>query len=416
MAEVTILDVKQSEPSELLAAHLDSPVTGTESDVLAVRLTGWALGRTSPVLRVEVLHTAGRVVREASDGERRYDVALRYPEVPEATASGFDVLLGVLGLPEEFELLVEAVLENGTRVFVGAIRGRHQSLRRSFEPSLQPILVTSLGRSGSTFLMRLLSEHPNVVVFPHHPYESSPGRDWMHLLGEYPFLNVDALDDPTLGKWVTRDYPESLTAFCQLSVEEWYAMLARRLGLERPRYFAEKHFPNDLALLTRLLYPGAKELFLVRDFRDTVCSIVAFNRKRGYASFGQAPGEADEEFIRRYAHTVELMSSAWRERSGSSHLVLYEDLVLRPEETFSEVLNYLELDASRKLAREIVARALETYDEYPAHRTTRDAEASIGRWRRDSNGWSKALLEEVFAEPLETFGYEKTVGAARTHT
>ena len=40
------------------------------------------------------------------------------------------------------------------------------------------------------------------------------------------------------------------------------------------------------AALTAELYPDAREVFLVRDFRDMVASIFAFNRKRGVRGFG----------------------------------------------------------------------------------------------------------------------------------
>ena len=47
-------------------------------------------------------------------------------------------------------------------------------------------------------------------------------------------------------------------------------------------------WPNYLPVLIRELYPRAKEIFLVRDFRDMARSIMAFDAKRGYAGFGRA--------------------------------------------------------------------------------------------------------------------------------
>ncbi len=86
---------------------------------------------------------------------------------------------------------------------------------------------------------------------------------------------------------------------CQDSIEDWYTTLARNQSQDAPVYFAEKHmWPNFLPVLTWELYPQAKEIFLVRDFRDMVCSILAFDRKRGYPGFGRPEGKSDTDYVR----------------------------------------------------------------------------------------------------------------------
>ena len=40
-----------------------------------------------------------------------------------------------------------------------------------------------------------------------------------------------------------------------------------------------------------------------------------------------------------------------------------------------------------------------------AHRTTPDAEASVGRWQRDLDPDLQRLCESAFGPALETFGY-----------
>jgi hypothetical protein len=39
--------------------------------------------------------------------------------------------------------------------------------------------------------------------------------------------------------------------------------------------------------IARDLYPRANEIFLVRDFRDLICLVLAFNEKRGTVEFGR---------------------------------------------------------------------------------------------------------------------------------
>ena len=45
------------------------------------------------------------------------------------------------------------------------------------------------------------------------------------------------------------------------------------------------------------LYPDSREVFLVRDFRDMVSSILAFNAKRGARGFGRAAAETDAGYV-----------------------------------------------------------------------------------------------------------------------
>ena len=64
---------------------------------------------------------------------------------------------------------------------IAEIRGKQQ-LTSAFTPSMQPIMVTSPGRSGSTWLMRMLAEHPDIIVHERFPYETHVCSYWMHFI------------------------------------------------------------------------------------------------------------------------------------------------------------------------------------------------------------------------------------------
>ena len=64
---------------------------------------------------------------------------------------------------------------------IAEIRGTQQ-LTSAFTPSMQPIMVTSPGRSGSTLLMRMLAEHPDIIVHERFPYETNVFSYWMHFM------------------------------------------------------------------------------------------------------------------------------------------------------------------------------------------------------------------------------------------
>lgn len=159
-------------------------------------------------------------------------------------------------------------------------------------------------------------------------------------------------------------------------------------------------------MLTHELYPEAREIFLVRDFRDMVCSVLAFNEKRGYQAFWRELVDTDEEYVTRIVR-VRLMElyRQWQARADRTCLVRYEDLVQRPLEVLPEILAYLGLDGGSEVAEKMLAAAAVETPELRDHRTAPDAAASIGRWRRDLTPELQAVCRRELGDLLEAFGY-----------
>jgi hypothetical protein len=291
-------------------------------------------------------------------------------------------------------------------------------------------MVTSLGRTGTTWLMRLLSEHPGIVAHKHYPYELRTARYWMHMLrvlsepanhfqsanfnnfhasrwsiGHNPFYAPPVTDDPDLRYWFGRAYVEQLATFCQRSVEECYQLVAASQQQPDPVYFAEKHIPDRTPWLMWELYPEAREVILVRDFRDVVCSRLAFNSKRGYLAFGREDVSSDEEFIKKVRMSALSLLRSYRQRSGQAHLLRYEDLILHPTESLENLLEYLSLDSAESTVESLVRRASEESLDMRQHWTSTEPEKSIGRWQRDLSPSLQTLCQEAFADILEEFGY-----------
>ena len=147
-------------------------------------------------------------------------------------------------------------------------------------------MLTTMGRAGTTWTMRLLSEHPEIVVHRWHPYELRTARYWWHMLktlaeprdphhsaqadhfqtnkqwiGYNPFYPEPIAVTPGLGEWMGRDYVEDLARFCQRSAEEAYLRIAAGQGQTNVRYMAEKHRADNLPWLVWELYPtGERDL------------------------------------------------------------------------------------------------------------------------------------------------------------
>src|SRR4029453_13655799 len=85
------------------------------------------------------------------------------------------------------------------------------------------------------------------------------------------------LRDAELTRWLHAGAVPQLAAFSQSRIEALYKDVAAGAGVPSARYFAEKYRPDRMPALTWELYPGAREVILVRDFRDMVASMFAYN-------------------------------------------------------------------------------------------------------------------------------------------
>jgi hypothetical protein len=438
--EIRDISLLPERADRLLGFEFDVPAVGERRNLYIVHIAGWTVGRDSPAVAVEVLHNA-RVLRSVPIRGGREDVAAALG-IAGDTDCVFHALVNLVGLDLEATLTFQVVLENGTRVAAGSMSTSRNPLRTGFRPTLQPLIVSTLGRSGSTWLMQLLASHPQVLVFRRFPYESAPAKYWLHMLrvlsepgnleqsahpatfhedpwwvGANPYHDDRAYEQSLLDTWLASTYVERVADFCRQSIEDWYMTLARTQSQLSPAYFAEKHvWPNYLPGLTWELYPDAREIFLVRDFRDMAHSIMAFDAKRGFAGFRRPDDSSDEDYMRgELRQMVHDLRTGWQARAGRAHLVRYEDLILQPTETFTSILEYLGLDTSPEAVREVLETGSEqvlrlpgaSYEasEVQGHRTVQDPRATIGRWHRESDGSFRELSDEVFGEALAAFGY-----------
>ena len=429
ITEITRVERFPLETTKLLGSFIDLPAPGTARDVYNFDCAGWAVGRDGRARVVEVVARDG-TIRHIPITLNRPGVAREYPDVADAAGVGFWAPISVIGLDQEFDLILRVVLDDRTRVQIGRIAGRHTTVQSQYVPTIQPLLVTSLGRSGTTFLMRLLSAHPSVVAYRAYPYEMRAARYWMQLLGaliepatqagsangltprtmqwwvhHHPFCRGAQGRDAGLQEWFGGRLVEQVAEVCQRSIEDTYRRVAATQGQTAPRYFSEKYLPDEVPGIVRELYPQAREIFLVRDLRDVLCSIRSFNAKRGSLDFSRDQVSSEQEYILHLRDEALRLLASWKSRDMRSILVRYEDLVLRPTETLTSILDYLELDSRSGRIHELLESASVATPEFVEHRTTDTATDSVGRWQRDLDADSLALCNDVFSSVLAEFGY-----------
>lgn len=426
---VRLVSVQVDAESDLIEANLEAPSAGDVVEGLWLPLAGWAISPDGAPIEILVAH-GRRPVDSAPCLISRPDVGDAYPGVERAHTAGFSFASSVLQLPREFDVRISALV-NGGNIPFAEIRGFRRALDPVAELPLAPLPITTLGRSGSTLFTTLLGKHPAIAAFRPSAFDSRPFAYWLEAalalaapqsrmrlldstgsdehwwLGRQPapvesFGMLDPrLRDVLLGRSLDKLLQDAVNRAAQLA-----QALTRVDGKRNLRYAAEKCWPGSVPRLLSELCPSAKEIFLVRDFRDGLASVLAFNAKRGYSTFGRQEVQTDEEFVDRWAIDVEAIALSWVERRARSLVVRYEDLVSDPHEVLAGVLTYLETENDSRTVNEMVKRAGTALEEARSlHETSPGVKASVGRWQRDLPKSIQQRCEEAFARSLELFGY-----------
>lgn len=330
------------------------------------------------------------------------------------------VLLGA-----DFRLSVRGSAERGDAHELAVVSGRNGRFgeRRT---GIQALLMHQLGRAGSTMMMRLLAGHPELAVFDDYPLETRPGLAWMHELavllgtqtvrpGDEPFF--DEVDVATANPYLSEYFvgSEILAArhrggFAQLRdaivgmVEDTY--LERRPGAA---FFAEKfRIESRHAVRTQqatlATWPASRQIVLVRDPRDLLCSRLSFNRQRSEASFDLDLTDDAVTGAPTIVHHLQL-AAAQVDAFADAIVVRYEDLVERPVATATRLFGDLGLDRGFTTVRRAVDHAIAHRS--AEHVTSSSPAASIGRWRAELPAEAAAHLAAELSDELARFGYDR---------
>ena len=286
-------------------------------------------------------------------------------------------------------------------------------------------------RSGTTRLMRLIRQHPNV----HCNYQA-------HFFTRKPLLK-SLVDTPEAEEWLTRksnrwNYgrdlsPLVLRAAADVVMERDAAREGKRIvGDKSPSSVIHGQAVRDL----HAVYPDAKIVYIVRDGRDVIISerfrnfveeskFLTAEDKRILEDLraDQAPfsdGRRSiftEAFIRRTAgdwvHDLQETEDEARRLFGDNFYGMrYEDLLGRPFEELKKIWAFLGVAADPALEATILVEMSSNPDEEWQSRRNEDIASFLpkgqaGNWTRLFSEQDKAVFKEVAGEMLVRWNYEK---------
>jgi sulfotransferase len=201
--------------------------------------------------------------------------------------------------------------------------------------------LSGLPRSGNTLLSALLNQNPDIYSTPLSPL---PGLMW------------DYKSSLQYMEHTSRNLENNVRAEKLLSsfISNFYINVKESVVIDREKGWGT---PGNLDLIKRFITPTPKIIVTVRDILEIIASFVAMdadylktNTADSNAFFNnyRSPKDCIVEYLMRPNGDIDksllsVASAFYPENKGMFHIVEYNDLVAKPEETMSGIYKFLEL-------------------------------------------------------------------------
>lgn len=300
--------------------------------------------------------------------------------------------------------------------------------------------VVGQQKSGTTWLMRMLDAHPEILCKGEGRFF---GAEWRQknlkdadVRRPASSLYNALLDAEYLRVWIERsvwssDEPadEHLDNLTRMAVDYFLKNELVKTGKKMVGDKSPLLTPDTITEISRI-YPGAKVIHIIRDGRDAAVSAVYhsqnFGRRNKAAGAHRAdtdqPQETGESMLTE--DLLRKLASDWNERVGRAvedgpkllgenyAEVRYEDLLECPEKEMKCLMEFLGAEASDETVRHCVESA--SFESLSKGRKRGEEDATsffrkgvAGDWRNAFNEQDKAIFKQEAGGLLVRLGYEK---------
>ena len=257
----------------------------------------------------------------------------------------------------------------------------------------RPFFLIGPPRSGTTLMTRILNSHPRILL-------TNETAIFLQLDANIKKSRLGIKSGILYGKEYCDLWSKHLKENATYLIESYYCKIALEEKKNNLSYWGEKH-PHLFVCFDFLseIYPEAQFLYMIRDPRDTACSIAEMNRWK--------IREAINAWINIYNKYEDLCAN----QLDSSLLITvrYEDLIADYKGVSERILKDLGLSGHDKFFEFI-----DKYKDADAHRIKSTANRkinfmgkSLGRWKHEMSKQDKAFASEKLYESLVKYGYEK---------
>ncbi len=269
---------------------------------------------------------------------------------------------------------------------------------RPYVSDAEPIIVGGCGRSGTTLMRVILDTHEAVCCGPETSLLCCWRPRWFFLRKLARSFDLPA--------WEIRDLIKPTRSHAEF-VDRFFDRIRRENGAER---WAEKT-PRNVHAVPYVFrhFPNARFIHMIRDGRDTVCSLRKHPRFRTVR--GQSvPTNINNPLracIRRWVNDVR---TGLQYREDPRYIeVRYEDLVDNADETLRALFRFLDLPWQPDVLHfHQVKSDLRDVSRFPQNpEAVRPMyKSAVGRWQFDLSDNERALFESLSGDLLEQLGYK----------
>ena len=280
---------------------------------------------------------------------------------------------------------------------------------------LTPIMVRTFGRTGSTLLMQILGTSDHILFEREYPFEHrylsyvfnlartikeppKSSESWNNdtlfqcrseLVGSLPYGKTNLVDK------------QRLFETCFVSLWENFSLsMKEQISAEYGnQYFYAEKVPSEVADASND-FLGGRNIFLLRDPRDEMVSIMSFNQKRGFRSFGWAENDTEVSYAKKMCKNRRFfMQHMFKANDSYRRInVRYEDLINKGQEEVERLSEWTGVDLS-------FDKAMSNSEIRDRHMTSRDSASSVERWRGELSTEAQNIFSSELGEELSNLGY-----------